>query len=403
MLIMSTKEISQSQQSYSHDADQNINPIVHNFTNSKSQVYELNGDIRIQGNSSTIFIVSSTLTQQQHNITSWTTVPYARKNDNLAMKKAKKFKIIHQTPQTVPKCTRKFNIPAIVFSTGGYAGNHFHDFTDLLIPLYLTSRQFDKKVIFLVSDKRSWWTSKYRVILENLSKYKIIYIDDESHQVLCFSRMIVGLIAHKELGIDSSEPPHYSMTDFRKFLRSTYSLDREFVNIIIPNRPKLLIVSRKKTRHLTNEGEVADMARRIGFEVVVQEMGWQVSQVAKFVNGFDVMLGVHGAGLTNMVFLPENGVVIQMVPIGLDMLGKYYFRVPAKDMKLRYLEYKVSLNESSLMGKYGEDSEVFRDPVGVRKKGWHGFRSVYLDNQDVTVDLSRFKETLMKALEIVSS
>ncbi|KAK6127666.1 hypothetical protein DH2020_038582 [Rehmannia glutinosa] len=282
---------------YSHDADQNIIPIIHNFTNSKSQVYELNGDIRIQGNSSTIFIISSTLTQQQHNITSWTTTPYARKNDNLAMKKAKKFKIIHQTPQTAPACSRKFDIPTIVFSTGGYAGNHFHDFTDLLIPLYLTSHQFDKKVIFLVSDKRSWWTSKYRAILENLSKYKIIYIDDETHQVLCFSRMTVGLKAHKELGIDSSEPPHYSMTDFRRFLRRTYSLDREFVNITIHNRPKLLIVSRRKTRHLTNEGEVADMARRLGFEVVVQEMGWQVSQVAKFVNGFDVMVGVHGRGL----------------------------------------------------------------------------------------------------------
>ncbi|KAK6127705.1 hypothetical protein DH2020_038545 [Rehmannia glutinosa] len=307
-------------------------------------------------------------------------------------------------PTIIPSLHPKIRCSAIAFSTGGYAGNHFHDFTDLLIPLYLTSHQFDKKVIFLVSDKRSWWTSKYRAILENLSKYKIIYIDDENHlQVLCFRRMTVGLRAHKELGIDSSEPPHYSMTDFRRFLRRTYSLDREFVNITIHNRPKLLIVSRRKTRHLTNEGEVADVARGLGFEVVVQEMGWQVSQVAKFVNGFDVMVGVHGAGLTNMVFLPENGVVIQMVPIGLDMLGKYYFRVPAKDMKLRYLEYKVSLNESSLMGKYGEDSEVYRDPVGVRKKGWHGFRSVYLDNQDVNVDLGRFKETLMKALELVRS
>nr|GLL47539.1 uncharacterized protein LOC109163084 [Ipomoea trifida] len=36
-------------------------------------------------------------------------------------------------------CTRNHNVPAVVFSTAGYSGNLFHDFSDLLIPLYLTS------------------------------------------------------------------------------------------------------------------------------------------------------------------------------------------------------------------------------------------------------------------------
>ncbi|PIN17879.1 protein O-GlcNAc transferase [Handroanthus impetiginosus] len=290
----------------------------------------------------------------------------------------------------------------------GYTGNHFHDFTDVLIPLYLTSRHLNSTVLFLVTDKHSWWTSKYKLILEKLSNYDVVDIDNENG-VLCFSRMIIGLKANKEFSVDPTKSPNYSVMDVTKFLRSTYSLNRESINQCHnrrgckSRRPRLLIVSRKKTRHLTNEGEVAKLARRLGFEVVVKEMGWQVSKVAKFVNTFDAMVGVHGAGLTNMVFLPENAVVIQIIPIGVDLLAKDYFQIPAKDMNLRYLDYKVSLNESSLLGKYSIDSEVIRDPFGVQNKGWHVFRSIYLDNQDVNVDLGRFRKTLLEALKLVHS
>ncbi|KAL7114682.1 hypothetical protein ACP275_04G137300 [Erythranthe tilingii] len=242
----------------------------------------------------------------------------------------------------------------------------------------------------------SWWISKYRLILGNLSKETIIDINNKK-DVLCFPRMIVGLKANKELNIDSSESPHISTTDFTKFLRSTYSLDKEFVtNDCKKTRPRLLIISRKESRHLTNEDKIANMSQRMGFEVVVRDIGWEVSKMSKFVNSFDVMIGVHGAGITNMVFLPENAVVIQIVPFGVDIVAKSYFQEPAKDMKLRYLEYKV---------RYPPDSEIYKNPDGLydKGKGWPVFRPIYMDNQDVNVDLNRFRNTLLKALELVCS
>lgn len=63
---------------------------------------------------------------------------------------------------------------------------------------------------------------------------------------------------------------------------------------------------RVRSRRLTNDLEVVDLARRLGFESVAQDFGWKVNSVAKIVNAFDVMVGVHGAALTNMVFLSEN-------------------------------------------------------------------------------------------------
>ncbi|KAL8056688.1 hypothetical protein ABFX02_04G135500 [Erythranthe guttata] len=398
-MFMGTKEGGEPQQSWS-----SIEPIkVDNLTNSRSQVYEMYGDIiRIHGNSSTIFVPSI----QQHTTNSnWTTKPYARLDDNRAMKKVREFTIIHQTPGNLPHCTRNFTSPAIIFSTGGYAGNNYHDFADVLIPLYSTSQQFHKNVIFLVADIHSYWTYEYKLILDNLSEHDIIDIDKEN-EVLCFPRLIVGLKANKELSIDRSlQFPHISTTNFTNFIRNTYSSERKSVSNECKKTktrgPRLLIISRNKTRHLTNEDKVANMARSMGFKVVVREIGWEIPKVAKFVNSFDVMIGVHGAGLTNMVFLPEKAVLIQIVPFALDSAARFYYEEPTKGMNLRYLEYKVSLNESSLFGKYPIDSDIYRNPDAMRNKGWLGFKSIYMDNQDVNVDLDRFRITLLKALELV--
>ncbi|KAL9156176.1 hypothetical protein ABFS82_09G056700 [Erythranthe guttata] len=398
------------QPTYSHTDRENIvRPIIHNLSNSRSDVIEINGDVRIHANTTTIYIHPTTTFDGQTNY-STAIKPYARKGDNFIKDYVTTWNIItinnHQLPENLHAldCGRNFTVPAVIFSIGGYSGNHFHDFTDLLIPLYLTSRQFNRQVIFLVSDKRSTWISKYNLVLHKLSKYEIIDTNNEENQVLCFPKTIVGLKSHKEFGIDPSIPPHYSMRDFKHFLRSTYSLERESVistSAYSNKKPRMLIVSRKKNRFIKNEIEVAEMARKVGFDVVVEEMGLNLTVVAKLVNSFDVLMGVHGAGLTNMVFLPENAVVIQIIPFGADLWAKPYFTLPPKDMNLRYLEYKVGLNESSLLGKYPVGSEVYSDPGAVYKKGFIHFHAVYLKNQDVTLDFVRFREVLLKALELI--
>ena len=120
---------------------------------------------------------------------------------------------------------KKISVPAILFSQGGYTGNHFHDFSDVIIPLYLTSRQYNGEVQFLITDKRPWWIAKFKAILKNLSRYELMDIDIEQ-EVHCFPSVIVGLKRNvKEMSIDPSKYS-YSMSDFREFLRSCYSLKR---------------------------------------------------------------------------------------------------------------------------------------------------------------------------------
>lgn len=341
---------------------------------------------------------------------SWIIRPYARKADSTAMNRVKEWAVKSVTSgQKLPKCTQNHSVPAILFSNGGYAGNHFHDFTDIILPLYFTSRQFNGEVQFLVTNKEYYWIEKFRKLLQKLSNYDVIDIDQENDigKVHCFPGGIIGLKAYdqKELSIDPSRSS-YTMTDFKQFLRSCYSLQRSTA-ITITNKegkkkmPRLLIISRKRTRTFTNASKIARMARRLGFKVVVAEADMRLSRFAEIVNSCDVLLGVHGAGLTNIVFLPENAVFIQVVPIAVEWVARDDFEEPSKAMKLRYLEYRIRAEESTLIQQYPIDHQVLRDPSSIVKMGWSAFKSVYLDKQNVQLDLNMFRGTLLKALELL--
>lgn len=212
------------------------------------------------------------------------------------------------------------------------------------MPLYTTSLQFNRSVVILITNYSAQWVTKFKVILDKLSKYNVIDVDNLK-EVFCFPTIIVGL-KRNEVDLDINGPPYYNSMDFRKFLQSIYSLERDFVDYCERRNPRMFIISRRKTRRILNVEEVAKLAKRVGFEVHVEEIGENLPAVAKSVNYVDVLVGVHGSGLRNMVFLPENSIVIQIVPFGLNEPSGMFFEEPARGMNVTYLNYMVQLNES---------------------------------------------------------
>nr|AQR57530.1 GT61_16 [Plantago cunninghamii] len=310
----------------------------------------------------------------------------------------------------VPKCTQKHYSPAILFSGDGHSMNHYHCFSDVIFPLYMTSFSYKPDVHFLITDYRDILIRKTHEILHRLSRYPIVEIDNENEQVHCYHKMFVGLKFHGDLIVDQSSPEHaagMSMQSFRRFLRDTYSLERSRAlepRLVKRTSPRLMIVSRKTSRILLNEGEISQMANEIGFDVVTSdaELTTNRSRFAQTVNSCDVMLGVHGAGLTNMLFLPDNAVVIQIVPYGpIDYLAGIEFRDPSWGMNISYLEYKVAVEESSLSKQYAPDDPIITDPNSYYAKGWDALFSVYLHNVNFTIDLGRFKGTLVEAMKLL--
>ncbi|CAL9180564.1 unnamed protein product [Musa hybrid cultivar] len=366
----------------------------------RADICEMDGDIRISGSSSSVVLMESPRTEETE---IWHVHPYPRKGDEACLKGVRKLAV--KASSEAPRCTVNHDAPAVVFSTGGYTGNLFHDYSDLLVPLFLTARPFDGEVKLVVTDSKSWWITKYLPVLQKLSKYPVIDLDVDK-EVHCFKQVTVGLRAHNEFHIDPKRSPNgYTMIDFAKFMRSALSSEREtLLNIedLAARKPRLLIVGRKQSRVITNTKEIVEMAEELGFEVVVDEAdaGSDLARVARTVDSCDVMMGVHGTGLTNSVFLPLNAILIQIVPWGrLELKAMQDYGNPAKEMGLGYLEYSIAIEESSLKEKYPRDHPVFTDPLSFHNRGYDVMRATFMDDQNVKLDARKFKEVLWKALE----
>ncbi|XP_050377344.1 beta-1,2-xylosyltransferase XYXT1-like [Argentina anserina] len=384
-----------------------VEPIICNVKQPRSEYCEVNAGARVDGKSASVIVASSQQEMSSAGNSSWTIRTYARKEDTTAMSHARKWfvKQASTDDQEIPQCGRNHNVPAILFSSGGYTGNHFHDFTDVVIPLFITSRKYKGEVQFLVTDKRPFWIEKFKAILKGLSNYEFIDIDNEQ-VVHCFPSLTVGLIRHeKELSINDPSKYSHTMKDFREFLRKTYSLKK--VNAIRVRdgqrkKPRLLIIPRKRTRSFTNTGRIMRMGKHLGYKVSVAEGNSDVAKFAQLVNSCDVLMGVHGAGLTNILFLPDNAVFIQILPVGgFEWLATTDFGEPSQDMNLKYLEYKISNEESTLIEQYPLDHAVFTDPYSIGKQGWEAFKAIFLNKQNVKLNVNRFKPTLLKALELL--
>ncbi|XP_074559391.1 alpha-1,3-arabinosyltransferase XAT2-like isoform X2 [Curcuma longa] len=371
------------------------------LSNWRTDVCEMTGDVRIHSNSSTILLLNSQAREE-----SWQIKPYARKFDQSAMQHIKQVSVRSSSGGhgvVVPACTvNQTLVPAIVFVIGGYTGNYYHDYTDVLIPLFITTWQFNGDVQFIISTRNFWWVDKYNPILKQLSRHEIVYWDGDE-QVRCHRRVIVGLHSHKPMSIDPERTPGgYSMLDFTKLMRVTYGLERDRPVWRAEEKPRMLLIQRKGTRQFTNLEEVVWTAEEVGFavEVAKAESMTRVAEFARVVNSCDVMVGLHGAGLTNFVYLPTGAVVVQVIPFGnLEEISRSCFKNSSEDAGLRYLDYSIGVEESSLLEQYPRHHPVFTDPKSIHRQGWKKMGQVYLDHQDVKIDVDRFQPLLLVALE----
>ncbi|KAH0470432.1 hypothetical protein IEQ34_000155 [Dendrobium chrysotoxum] len=129
--------------------------------------------------------------------------PYTRKWETEIMSTVDELSLRPSPASAAKRCDVRHVAPALVFSTGGYTGNVYHEFNDGLIPLYITAARFAGEVVLAVVEYHEWWFMKYRRILEKISKYEIVDLRRDK-RVHCFGEMIVGLKIHGDLAIDSN-------------------------------------------------------------------------------------------------------------------------------------------------------------------------------------------------------
>ena len=416
----------------------------------------MKGDIRTHSSSSTIFLYHSNTSNDLINHASRPIrgsngedsqelqhekiKPYTRKWEKSIMDTIVELDLISKRVSlgTNHNCDVQHDVPAVIFSNGGYTGNVYHEFNDGIIPLYITSRHFNKKVVFVVVEYHNWWIMKYGDILSHLSDFPVIDFsgDNRTH---CFQEAIVGLKIHDELTVDSSlMEGNKNIVDFRNLLDKAYRprirgliedeerklLEKSKQQVALyPSpetstsqqiekrqenplkKPKLVVLSRNGSRAITNENLMVKMAKEIGFEVEILRPGrtTELAKIYRTLNGTDVMIGVHGAAMTHFLFMRPGTVFIQVVPLGVRWAADTYYGQPARKLGLKYIAYGIRPRESSLYDKYDKNDLVLTDPESINDKGWEFTKRIYLDSQTVTLDLRRFRKKLRHAYKYTVS
>ncbi|ERN05476.1 hypothetical protein AMTR_s00007p00251750 [Amborella trichopoda] len=363
-----------------------------------SDVCVIIANARLDPSSSTIYLPTTRRLNR-------TVKPYAGKLAENAMATVTPILVRGSQSDEAKSCSVHHNVPAVVFSTAGFTSNLFHDFNDVIVPLFITTRHFESRVQLVVTDLKPWWVKKYKPILNHLSTYPVIDHKQDS-RIHCFPGMVLGLKYHKDMGTYPSETPNgYTMSDFKNFVMQAFSLDHGQVPPVLEvlKRPTLLLISRRKTRVFLNEEEMIQMMREVGFEVAVVSAHRMadLQRFAPMVASCNVLLGAHGAGLANFLFLSPGAVLLQVVPLGLDWASTNYYAEPAGAMGMRYLEYHIVPEESSLYHKYPPDHPVLTNPMVIHMQGYNVSRAVYVDGQNLRLDLKRFRETLVQAMQLI--
>ncbi|KAL1565132.1 alpha-1,3-arabinosyltransferase XAT3-like [Salvia divinorum] len=353
--------------------------------------------VRIDTRNMTVYVPSGADVQHEMSIR-----PYARQED-LPKPISPVRMIMYRNSTDPPPCEFHHGLPAVVFSSGS-TGNVFHELNEIIIPLYITTKQFGGRVLLVVEDYKPSFVAKYRAIIARLSSHDPINpaANDTVH---CFPSTVVGLKYHDNLALNASDiPGGYGMSTFRTFLRATLGLRYTHVSQI--PMPRLVLLSRTGTRRFLNEDEMIDMIKDAGFQVIVVRRSKLASNIEKFsrlINLCSVLLGAHGAGLTNEIFLPTGAVMIQVELLGTEWASNTYYGDTARAMGVRYLRYRIDRDESSLAKLYGRNSSVVTDPGSVFiHRGHIPARIIFLDQQNVRINLGRFRETIVEALSIVT-
>ena len=93
-----------------------------------------------------------------------------------------------------------------------------------------------------------------------------------------------------------------------------------------------LLVLRRHTRRLANVSELDQLSARLRLEPTYLE-GMAFRDQVKLFSESELVVGIHGAGLSNVAFMPAGGGVVEILPSWYQV---EFFGLVARDAGLRF-------------------------------------------------------------------
>lgn len=185
--------------------------------------------------------------------------------------------------------------------------NFYHWFIDALVRLLLVNKDIKYSLILSNNQKENLYVQESLEIL-GINKNKIIYL--EENQVYEFKKIHIVTTCIYAPGACI---PYGIILLKEKFLHN--------------GTPKRNIYLERKAQHrrsFVNNDELHRILQDFHFEKIIPEE-YSLSELIKIMSSADIMMGVHGAGLTHMLFMQRNTNLIEIAPIDfINKVPKYW-------------------------------------------------------------------------------
>ena len=228
---------------------------------------------------------------------------------------------------------------------------YFHWLLDALPRLYTVRGQLTGSTLLLLESFR---TAPY--ILPSLAPFGIGSIRFIGHnEVLRCRKLLVP---------SHTAPSGNYNEEIVRGLRQLYS---DYYGWISGDSPDKLYISRRNAtkRKIINESEVIEAVREHGFTVVCLEDYRFEDQVNMMFNARQVVSN-HGAGLANMLFLPEKSCVLELRKFRDNHCNCYFALASALNLKYYYqLCHAANPTEDVGTANIYVDLEQFRKNLGI--------------------------------------
>ncbi|RMZ97280.1 DUF563 domain-containing [Brachionus plicatilis] len=147
------------------------------------------------------------------------------------------------------------------------------------------------------------WQTKFFELTLSMSKEKIIKHDSKSNLMQCFDYLFVPGTANYLF-----RSPKEAII-FRNQISSKKDINFE--------RKKIIFLKRKKNRFIVNQKELDDF---ISSKFIKEDLSFVSTENLNFdqqvllFSKAKLLISIHGAGLTNVIFMPSSSVVLEIFP-----------------------------------------------------------------------------------------
>lgn len=247
---------------------------------------------------------------------------------------------------------KKFPGTVLNLSQGGSGNNYFHFIFDIIPKIYISQKNIKEKISFYYVSRPQKWQIKIFEIL-GISKKKLIDSSKYKH-----------ISADKIICIDHPwYKKGYIQNEVKKIPKWVILINRKiFLNKSKKfNSFKKVFLDRSTSRFnhckIFNQGSLNDWLKKNRFGIYKPERLSQEKQIYLFRNS-SIILGAHGAALTNIIFCKPGTKIIEIIPSDhpnkkcqriSKILKLKYFRIETKpDNNDKNFPFKIHLNKRHL-------------------------------------------------------